>query len=178
MTATAALVLAVGGGGVYAGTLVTGHDVKNGSLTGRDVKNGSLLRKDLERGQVPSAKSVAIDGSQPLTLKSSDGWVTVAQLSTTTKTAGVFSFTGAVEEASTSKTDPGIVALQIVHNGHIHPLASRTTVGPGQSEVGLALFSCDEEPGAQTMLLQAQVTGADIQVGARSFAVAEAAALP
>ena len=178
MTATAALVLAVGGGGVYAGTLISGHDVKNGSLTGRDIKNDSLLRKDLKEGQVPPAKSVAIDGSQPLTVKSGDGWITIAQLSTTTKTAGIFTFTGAVEEGSTSKTDPGIVSLQIVHNGHSHPLASRNTVGPGESDVGLAMFSCDASTGAQTMLLQAQVTGADIQIGARSFAVAEAAALP
>jgi hypothetical protein len=39
-------------GGATAAKLVTGKNVKNGSLTGSDVKNGSLTGKDIKRGSV------------------------------------------------------------------------------------------------------------------------------
>jgi hypothetical protein len=42
-------------GGATAAKLVTGRNVKNGSLTGVDVKNGSLTGKDIKR------RSVALD---------------------------------------------------------------------------------------------------------------------
>jgi hypothetical protein len=47
ITATAALVLALGGTS-YAAVQVTGGDVKNGSLTGKDIKKESLGTKQIK----------------------------------------------------------------------------------------------------------------------------------
>ena len=59
-----ALFLALTGTGVASSTLITGRDVKNGSLTGIDIKNntigsadvkdGDLLAKDFTAGQLPA----------------------------------------------------------------------------------------------------------------------------
>ena len=46
--AAAAVLVAVSGGSYAAGTLITGADVKNGSLTGKDVKDKSLTKKDFK----------------------------------------------------------------------------------------------------------------------------------
>jgi hypothetical protein len=44
----ASLVLALGvGGGSYAARLITGADIKNGTVTSADVQNGSLRARDL-----------------------------------------------------------------------------------------------------------------------------------
>ena len=40
----------LGGTAFAATTVITGKDVKNGSLTGKDVKNGSLAGKDVKNG--------------------------------------------------------------------------------------------------------------------------------
>jgi hypothetical protein len=46
----AAAVLVIGGGGAaFASTLITGKDIKNGSVTGKDIKNGSLAERDLNQ---------------------------------------------------------------------------------------------------------------------------------
>jgi hypothetical protein len=60
VTATLALVIALGGGGAYAADRIGGHDVRNNSLTSadirdntvssRDVRNRSLRAKDFRRG--------------------------------------------------------------------------------------------------------------------------------
>lgn len=42
------------GGTATAALLITGKNVKDGSLTGRDVKNGSLVAVDFGRGQLPA----------------------------------------------------------------------------------------------------------------------------
>jgi hypothetical protein len=49
--ATLALFAALGGTAVAAGTLITGKQIKNGSITGVDVKNKSLTPRDF-RGSV------------------------------------------------------------------------------------------------------------------------------
>jgi hypothetical protein len=49
--ATLALFAALGGTAVAAGTLITGKQIKNGSITGVDVKNKSLTARDF-RGSV------------------------------------------------------------------------------------------------------------------------------
>ncbi|MGB0100799.1 MAG: hypothetical protein WBP61_11015 [Nocardioides sp.] len=48
------------GGVSYAGKLITGKDVKNGSLTGADVKNGSIKSADLAPGTAPRMATVRI----------------------------------------------------------------------------------------------------------------------
>ncbi len=53
VVATVALFLALGGSS-YAALVVTGRNVKNGSLTTRDIKDRSLLRKDFKSGQLPA----------------------------------------------------------------------------------------------------------------------------
>jgi hypothetical protein len=194
VTATVALFAAVGGGGAYAASAITGHDVRNGSLTGKDlrnnsvagvdVRNRSLLARDFMAGQIPAGapgKGTAakgVNGDQPVTLTAGADWVTILAVNTTTSDAGQLLFSGAVEESATSKTDTGTVVLRIVHNGHVHPLASNMTVGPGESDVGLALFECDEDPGDQAVQLQAQATGADIQIGNRHLSLAQTTELP
>ncbi len=43
----ASIAIVAGRTGAVAGSLVTGHDVKNESLTGADIKNGTVRVKDL-----------------------------------------------------------------------------------------------------------------------------------
>jgi hypothetical protein len=59
--ATLAFFLAASGATAIASSLVTGAEVKNGSLTGADVRDHSLSSRDLKRGAV-STRSVH-DGS-------------------------------------------------------------------------------------------------------------------
>jgi hypothetical protein len=47
-----ALALAAGGIGVGAGTLITGADIKNGSITGADIKAGSIASDDIKSGAI------------------------------------------------------------------------------------------------------------------------------
>ncbi len=42
------------GGSAYAALIITGKNVKNGSLTTKDVKNKSLLAGDFKAGQLPA----------------------------------------------------------------------------------------------------------------------------
>ena len=58
------------------------------------------------------------------------------------------------------------------------PGAAGATVFAGSSGIGLVLFSCDEQPGAQDVQLQAQATGASVDVGTRSLALTEWQDLP
>lgn len=46
-----ALVVALGGTAIAA-PLITGRDVKNGSLTGKDIKNGSITGKQIKNGSL------------------------------------------------------------------------------------------------------------------------------
>lgn len=48
----AALLVALGGTATAAKTLMTGADVKNGSLTGKDLKNGSVTSADVRNGSL------------------------------------------------------------------------------------------------------------------------------
>jgi hypothetical protein len=59
--AIAAIVLICGATTAGAAKLITGSDVKDGSLTGKDVKNGSLTGKDVKNGSL-TGKDVK-DGS-------------------------------------------------------------------------------------------------------------------
>jgi|GEM_PF-3048082 len=47
-----ALALAAGGIGVGAGALITGADIKNGSITGADIKSGSIASDDIKSGAI------------------------------------------------------------------------------------------------------------------------------
>ena len=49
VVACISLSLAIGGGTAVAATLITGGDVKDGSLTGRDIRNASLRGLDVHR---------------------------------------------------------------------------------------------------------------------------------
>ncbi|MGI8730030.1 MAG: hypothetical protein ACR2LK_08600 [Solirubrobacteraceae bacterium] len=57
-----ALVVAASGS-AYAGTVVTGSDIKNGTIRGVDIKNGSLLSKKLSKGSQRLLKSKSEGGS-------------------------------------------------------------------------------------------------------------------
>jgi hypothetical protein len=107
-----------------------------------------------------------------------DAYLTIAEIHTTTKGSGLLHFSGAIEETAVSTTTDAAVRLRIVHNGHTHPVPSGGTVFPGSSDIGLVLFECNEQPGAQDALLQAQVTGASVDVGPRSLALTEWQDLP
>ena len=53
LVAIAAVVLA-SAGSATAARLITGKQIKNGSITSTDVKNGSLVRGDFKSGKLPS----------------------------------------------------------------------------------------------------------------------------
>lgn len=65
VTSTAALVIALGIGGAQAATMITGSNIKDGTVTSADVKNGSLTGTDIGDGKLgladlaPSARSQA-----------------------------------------------------------------------------------------------------------------------
>ncbi len=50
--ACVAVVIASGGGAYAAGTLVTGRQVRDGTLSSADIRDGSLLAKDFKAGQL------------------------------------------------------------------------------------------------------------------------------
>lgn len=206
--ATVAVFIALGGTSYAAITIsgknvknnsLTGADVKTGSLTSSDVKNRSLLARDFKTGQLPRGLPGVAGGpgltgpagpagpgsagksttsSTPVTLKPGDAYLTIAEIHTTTKGSGLLHFSGAIEETAVSTTTDAAVRLRIVHNGHAHPVPSGGTVFAGSSDIGLVLFECNEQPGAQDAQLQAQVTGASVDVGPRSLALTEWQDLP
>lgn len=51
-----ALMLAFGGTSTAAKKLVTGRDIKDGSLRSADIANGSLQRADFKRGEAPRGR--------------------------------------------------------------------------------------------------------------------------
>jgi hypothetical protein len=59
-----ALTLAAGGIGVGARALITGADIKNGSITGADIKSGSIAGDDIKPGsiQVSDLSKGALNG--------------------------------------------------------------------------------------------------------------------
>jgi len=58
-----------------AAALITGADVKDGSLTGKDIKDGSLAKGDLD-GNVRDALSIRVTGGLPTqTFKASNDTV-------------------------------------------------------------------------------------------------------
>jgi hypothetical protein len=187
--ATVAVFIAIGGSATAA-ALITGNNVKNGSLTGADVKKGSLTTREIKNGTILSqdlkpglsgshAKGVNIGDDQPMTVQPDGVWKTIARVHTSTKSSGgLFVFTGGVEETSASKTTPATVELRLVHNAHVHPLASRNTIGIADSGIGLVSFLCNESPGAQDFELQVHTTGAPIAIGRRTLAISEQRRLP
>lgn len=67
-----ALLVALGGT-AYAAIVITGKNVKDGSLTGRDIKDGSLGRTDVRAGAGLKLRYVATTYFQdPMTLASGD----------------------------------------------------------------------------------------------------------
>lgn len=72
VVAFVALLVALGGT-AYAAIVITGKNVKNGSLTGADVKDGSLGRTDVRAGAGLKLRYVATTYFQePMTLASGD----------------------------------------------------------------------------------------------------------
>jgi hypothetical protein len=61
LVAVVALLAALAGGAVGA-TLVTGEQIKDGSITGKDVKNGSLQLNDLSKLARTSLRAVGVAG--------------------------------------------------------------------------------------------------------------------
>ena len=112
VTATLALVLALGAGSATAAQLITGADVRNNSLTTRDVRDGSLLAKDLRRGQLP-ATEVVIRRSPPLHYDFAPAGSTTVP--NTARCEGGERVTGGgvtAPAASATLTDPTVVASQ------------------------------------------------------------------
>jgi hypothetical protein len=56
VVALVALVAASAGVGNAATSLITGKQIKNGTVTGADIKDGSIAGKDIKNGSVPIAK--------------------------------------------------------------------------------------------------------------------------
>src|SRR5262245_7159639 len=79
--AVVALVVGVSSGAV-AGKLITGADVKNGSLTGKDIKNGSLTSKDIKKGTI---KTDRLKDGAVTSAKIKDGTIGAKDLSSAAK---------------------------------------------------------------------------------------------
>ena len=60
----AAALLVLGAATATAAALITGADVKNGSLTGADIQDGSLTRSDMQGG-VKNSLAVRVGGALP-----------------------------------------------------------------------------------------------------------------
>lgn len=52
IVSTIALFVALGTGGAYASTMLTGSNIKDGSLTGRDIASGSVQSSDIANGSI------------------------------------------------------------------------------------------------------------------------------
>lgn len=73
-TAVLLVVLLIGGAsGAVAGTLITGRQIKDGTVTGRDIKNGSLAAYDLS----PTARTALRGRTGPAGSPGVSGWVMV-----------------------------------------------------------------------------------------------------
>ncbi len=56
VVSTLALVLAVGGGGVYAAGQIGGNDIRKGAVRSKQIKNKNVKRQDISGGAVNSRK--------------------------------------------------------------------------------------------------------------------------
>lgn len=63
--ACVAVALIVGATSATAATLMTGKDIKDGSITGRDLKDGSVKRADLSRAIRAELRQVGAQGGAP-----------------------------------------------------------------------------------------------------------------
>lgn len=64
VAAVVVTILICGAATAGAAALITGADVKNGSLTGEDIKKGSIPKGDLEKG-VQNALAIRVTGALP-----------------------------------------------------------------------------------------------------------------
>lgn len=90
VVALIALTVALGGS-AFAATLITGRDIKNGSITGKDIKNGTLTGKKVKSGsltgrqikvsslgKVPSAANAdTVGGQSPRAFAPAQRWILV-----------------------------------------------------------------------------------------------------
>jgi len=128
--AVVALVIGVGSGAMAA-KLITGQDVKNGSLTTKDIKDHTLTSKDIKKASISGDR---LKQGAIATKRLKDGAVTSAKIKDGTISANDLS-TGAKNSLKTTFAGPnwGIVDRNVIGNGDSFLRAGPTSafVDPG-----------------------------------------------
>ena len=174
VTATLALVVALSGTGYTL--VVTGRDVKNGSLTGRDIRNDSLAARDL-RPNFLTPRALGIDGVTRLddVLLTADfaGYRTIARVETSTRRRLDMLALGSVQVESTGGDD-ALVRYRVLLDGKLHhDYHISDEVPSGTTEISTISILCNLVP-AGNHVLQLQVrldAGTLATVSSRSFDV-------
>jgi hypothetical protein len=160
VVALAALFVALGGS-AYAALVITGHNVRNGSLTGADIKNKSLASRDIKRNSVGG---VAIAESRLKTVPSAsqaDGLTRFAVVSASGQLVRGRNVTSA------ARTSAG--RYQVIFNRDVRNCAYFATLGDpsasGPSSGQIATGSL----GSNVNGVAVRTTDADGTAGDRSF---------
>ena len=169
-----ALMVALGGTG-YA-IVVTGMDVKNGSLSGRDIRNDSLKQKDLGVDAL-TTKALGVDGISRLNdvILSADsaGFRTIARVETTTKRTLDMLALGSVQVESTGGDD-ALIKYRVLLDGQLHhEYYISDEVPSGTTDISTISILCNFVPaGDHVVELQATLeSGTLATFSSRSFDV-------
>lgn len=187
----AAILVTALSGSAYA-LIVTGNEVKNGSLTGKDVMNGSLKGKDLRDGGIKSRQvkdgslrksdmsydAVSAEDSQllgrfvsdPLTVAEADGFVSLATVDVTlTRTSDVLVTNNMLIGSSGGGTSSALTFRLLVDGSPLSAQTPQDILRPGdERRSNIAITSKRLGPGTHTLDIQLQVAGSDVVAGGRS----------
>jgi hypothetical protein len=131
VVALAALFVALGGS-AYAAIVITGHNIRNGTVTGADIKNNSLASKDVKHnslGGVAIAESKTVPGASQ-----ADG---LARFAVVTSSG---TFARGRNVSSVARTSAG--RYQVIFNRDVRNCAYIATLGdngaslPPRGEIG------------------------------------------
>lgn len=174
VTATVALVLALGAGGAYAVDLIGSEDIRNDSILsedlrdkravqGRDVARDSFGRREVDEGSLVASRIVGLAGSEALDCDLNlttftECVVTEVRLARSGRIAvmatGAFYGTGTASATCQVRVDSGPAAIS-QDPGEVDSVANRTDgfartfvtppVGRGRHQVSLACKELDPE---------------------------------
>ena len=121
------LALVVGGGAAVAAPLITGDDIKNGSVLSGDIRNNNLLSEDLKDGKV-STKDVKNNNLQSSDLK--DGTVSSGDLKNGSVASGdIKDKTVGTQDLSSAAVD----SLEPGFSGKNWGVVDRNVIGAGST---------------------------------------------
>jgi hypothetical protein len=124
IVAIAALFVAFGGS-AYAAIVITGHNIKNGTVEGSDIKNGSLASRDMKHDSIGG---VAILESRLKTVPSASVADGMNRFAVVSNTGGLVRGRNA---SSASRTGEG--RYQVIFDRDVRGCAYIATLGDGGS---------------------------------------------